>query len=130
MSKKNIKPKKFSLYRHYKFNRLFAQALNDDHYQTWLIMDEGLEKPYPQRFHNFLVKYGMKNHKTGKSILSYIPEDNKKLMLEWVAMTSAEKKQVRKIAKERHTYNIGKKITGWLHQAEIMYLNDIENYGK
>ena len=121
MSKKNTKLKKFSPYRKYGFNRLFAQALNDDHYETWLIMDEGLEKPYPQRVHNFLVKYGMKHKKTGKSILSYIPEENKDLMLRWVEFTKAERKITQSYANE----NIGKKITHWLHQAEIMYLEDI-----
>ena len=130
MSKKNIKRKKFSPYNHYGFNRLFAQALNDDHYETWLIMDEGLEKPYPQRVHNFLVKYGMKNKKTNKSILSYIPREIQDKMIEWIAMTSAEKKHVREIAKKEFNYDVGKKITGWLHQAEIMYLEDIEKYGK
>ena len=125
MSKKNIKPKKYSPYNHYRFNRLFAQALNDDHYETWLIMDEGLEKPYPQRVHNFLVKYGMKNKKTNKSILSYIPKKNIDKMIEWIAMTSSEKKNVRNIAQKEFKYNIGKTITHWLHQAEIMYFEDI-----
>ena len=125
MSKKNIKPKKFSPYNHYRFNRLFAQALNDDHYETWLIMDEGLEKPYPQRVHNFLVKYGMKNKKTNKSILSYIPKKNVDKMIEWIAMTSSEKKNVRNIAQKEFKYNIGKTIIHWLHQAEIMYFEDI-----
>ena len=125
MSKKNIKPKKYSPYNHYRFNRLFAQALNDDHYETWLIMDEGLEKPYPQRVHNFLVKYGMKNKKTNKSILSYIPKKNVDKMIEWIAMTSSEKKNVRNIAQKEFKYNIGKTITHWLHQAEIMYFEDI-----
>ena len=98
MSRKNFKKKKYSSYNHYRFNRLFAQALNNDHYETWLIMDEGLEKPYPQRVHNFLVKYGMKNKKTNKSILSYIPKKNIDKMIEWIAMTSSEKKIVRNIA--------------------------------
>lgn len=125
MSKKNIKSKKFSPYRKYEFNRLFAQALNDDHYETWLIMDEGLEKPYPQRVHNFLVKYGMKNKKTNKSILSYIPKEYSDKMVDWVNMTTSEKNEVRKIAKTEFKYSVDKKINGWLHQAEIMYWDDI-----
>lgn len=43
-------------------------------YETWLIADEGQEKPDPQRLTNFIFKYGIKNKKTGKSILSYIPK--------------------------------------------------------
>ena len=125
MSKKNTKHKNFSPYRKYGFNRLFAQALNDDHYETWLIMDEGLEKPYPQRVHNFLVKYGMKNKKTNKSILSYIPKEYSDKMVDWVYMTTSEKNEVRKIAKTEFKYSVDKKINSWLHQAEIMYWDDI-----
>jgi hypothetical protein len=128
MSKKNTKSKKFSPYRKYGFNRLFAQALNDDHYETWLIMDEGLPKPYPQRVHNFLVKYGMKNKKTGKSILSYIPKEYLDKMIDWVSMTTSEKNKIRNIAKNKFQYNVDKKIIGWLHQAEIMYFDDIKKY--
>ena len=130
MSKKNIKPRKLSLYRKYSFDRNASNIWNDMQYNTWLYMDEGRLKPPPQRLTNFLFKYGMKHKKTGRSILSYIPADNKKLMFEWVEMTRSEKKQIRKIAKERHSYDISKKIIHWLHQAEIMYLNDINNYGK
>lgn len=121
MSKKNTKPKKFSPYRKYGFNRNFANRWNDMSYDTWLIMDEGQEKPDPQRLTNFLFKYGQKNKKTGRSILSYIPEDYKDLMLKWVTLTKSERKQAQSVLKE----NIGKKITGWLHQAEIMYLEDV-----
>ena len=39
----------------------------------------------------------------------------------WVALTKSERKQAQSVSKE----NIGKKITGWLHQAEIMYWDDI-----
>ena len=49
MSKKNIKPKKYSPYRKYGFNRAMANAWNDMQYQTWLIMDEGRPKPPSQR---------------------------------------------------------------------------------
>ena len=126
MSKKNIKSKKFSPYRKYGFNRLLARALNDDHYETWLIMDEGLEKPYPQRVHNFLVKYGMKNKKTNKSILSYISKEYLDKIVDWVCMTTSEKNKVRNIAKNEFQYNVDKKINGWLHQAEMMYWYDIE----
>lgn len=121
MSKKNIKPKKYSFYRKYKIDRNAANAWNDMQYQTWLIMDEGRPKPPPQRLTNFIFKYGMKHKKTGKSILSYIPEENKDLILRWVEFTKAERKITRSYANE----NIGKKITHWLHQAEIMYLEDI-----
>lgn len=130
MSKKNTKSKKFSPYRKYGFNQLFAQALNDDHYETWLIMDEGLPKPYPQRVHNFLVKYEMKNKKTDKSILSYIPKEYLDKMIDWVSMTTSEKNKVRNIAKNEFQYNVDKKITSWLHQAEIMYWNDIYDLKK
>lgn len=125
MSKKNIKPKKYSFYRKYKIDRNAANALNDMQYQTWLIMDEGRPKPPPQRLTNFIFKYGMKHKKTGKSIFSYIPDEVKNKILEWVEMTSSEKKNVRNIAQKEFKYNIGKTITHWLHQAEIMYLEDI-----
>ena len=131
MSKKNIKPKKYSFYRNYKFDRNAANAWNDMQYDTWLIMDEGELKPPPQRLTNFLFKYGMKHKKTGRSILSYLPEDNRRLMIEWIKMTKAERNLVRTISKENHDkYDPGRKITHWLHQAEMMYLDDIENYGK
>ena len=129
MSKKNIKPKKYSFYRNYKFDRNASNAWNDMQYDTWLIMDEGEPKPPPQRLTNFIFKYGMKHKKTGRSILSYIPDDYKNLLLQWVKMTKYEQKIVRGIAKDEG-YNINKKVIGWLHQAEIMYLQDIEKYGK
>jgi len=129
MSKKNIKPKKYSFYRKYNFNRNTANIWNDMQYDTWLIMDEGEPKPPPQRLTNFIFKYGKKHKKTNKSILSYIPDDYKNLLLQWVKMTKYEQKIVRGIAKDEG-YNINKKVIGWLHQAEIMYLQDIEKYGK
>ena len=125
MSKKNIKPKKYSFYRKYKIDRNDANAWNDMQYQTCLIMDEGRPKPPPQRLTNFIFKYGMKHKKTGKSILSYIPEEMKEKILEWVSFTTFEKNNVRRISKQEFGYNIDKKINGWLHQAEIMYLEDI-----
>lgn len=125
MSKKNIKPKKYSFYRKYKIDRNAANAWNDMQYQTWLIMDEGRPKPPPQRLTNFIFKYGKKHKKTGKSILSYIPEEIKEKIFDWVEMTSSEKKNVRDIAQKEFKYNIGKKIIRWLHQAEIMYLEDL-----
>lgn len=121
MSKKNIKSKKFSPYRKYGFNRAMANACNNMSYETWLIADEGRENPDPPRLTNFIFKYGQNSKITGRSILSYIPKDYKDLMFRWVALTKAERKQAQSISKE----NIGKKITGWLHQAEIMYWNDI-----
>jgi hypothetical protein len=123
MSKKNFKHKKYTIYRKYGFDRTMANAWNNMSYETWLIADEGRERPDPQRLTNFLCKYGRKSKITGRSILSYIPEDYKKLMLEWVSMTKGERKIVR-----QYSPDAGKKITGWLHQAEIMYLNDIERY--
>lgn len=129
MSKKNIKPRKYSFYRKYGFDRNASNLWNDMQYDTWLIMDEGRPKPPPQRLTNFMFKYGMKHKKTGCSILSYIPEENRRLMFEWIEMTKAERKIVREIAKQNnHDCDPGKKITHWLHQAEIMYLNEIEKY--
>ena len=121
MSKKNTKPKNFSPYRYYGFDRNFANSWNDMCYDTWLIADEGQEKPDPQRLTNFICKYGKRNKRTGKSILSYIPKDYRDLMFRWVSLTKAEHKQAQSVSKE----NINKKIIGWLHQAEIMYWNDI-----
>ena len=121
MSKKNIKPKKYSPYRKYGFNRAMANAWNDMQYETWLIMDEGRPKPPSQRETNFWFKYGRINKITGRSILSYIPKDYLSLIERWVALTKSERKQAQSVSKE----NIGKKITGWLHQAEVMYLEDI-----
>jgi len=43
-------------------------------------------------------------------------------MERWVALTKSERKQAQSVSKE----NIGKKITGWLHQAEIMYWEDVK----
>lgn len=123
MSKKNFKHKKYTIYRKYGFDRTMANVWNNMSYETWLIADEGRERPDPQRFTNFLCKYGRKSKITGRSILSYIPEDYKKLMLEWVPMTKGERKIVR-----QYSPDAGKKITGWLHQAEIMYLKYIERY--
>jgi len=123
MSKKNIKPKKFSPYRKYGFNRTMANDWNYEQYKWWCICDEGHPKPPSQRETNFLFKYGRNHKKTGRSILSYIPKDYRELMERWVGLTKAERKQARSVTKE----NIGKKITGWLHQAEIMYWRDIRN---
>ena len=121
MSKKNTKLKKFSPYRKYGFDRNMANAWNDMCYDTWLIADEGREKPPSQRETNFLFKYGRNHKKTGRSILSYISKDYLELMERWIALTKSERKQAQSVVKE----NIGKKITCWLHQAEIMYWNDI-----
>ena len=123
MSKKNIKPKKFSPYRKYGFNRTMANDWNYEQYKWWCICDEGNPKPPSQRETNFLFKYGRNHKKTGRSILSYIPKDYRELIERWVGLTKAERKQARSATKE----NIGKKITGWLHQAEIMYWRDIRN---
>ena len=43
-------------------------------------------------------------------------------MLQWVCMTKHERKEVHK-----HTPNAGRKITHWLHEAEIMYWKDLNN---
>lgn len=113
-------------YRHkyprYVFDRNVANAWNDMSYETWLIADEGQERPDPQRLTNFMFKYGIRNKKTGRSILSYIPDEHRKLMLQWVAMTKCEQKEVRKYASDA-----GRKITHWLHEAEIMYWKDLNN---
>ncbi len=39
-----------------------------------------------------------------------------KLMLRWVSMTKSERKEARKYAPDA-----GRKITHWLHQAEMMH---------
>lgn len=91
MRKKTKKP---GLYPHYRFNRTFAQALNEDHYETWLYMDEGLLKPYPQRWHNFLVKYGKINKKTKKSVLSYFTKKDWENIKQWVIATKAERRKM------------------------------------
>lgn len=56
-------------YRHkyprHRFDRNAANAWNDMGYETWLIADDGQEKPDPQRLTNFIFKYGMKNKKNG-----------------------------------------------------------------
>lgn len=91
MRKKTRKP---GLYPHYRFSRIFAQALNEDHYETWLYMDEGLLKPYPQRWHNFLVKYGKINKKTKKSVLSYFTKKDWENIKQWVIATRSERKQM------------------------------------
>jgi hypothetical protein len=122
MSKKNTKSNKYSLYKRYSFDRNAANAWNDIGYKTWLIADEGQKRHDPQRLTNFIFKYGMKNKKTGRSILSYIPEDYRKLIIEWVEMTNSEHKKVRK-----YSPDAGRKITNWLHQAEIMYWNELNN---
>ena len=122
MSKKNTKSNKYSSYRKYGFDRNMANDWNYESYRYWCICDEGQEKPDPQRLTNFLFKYGINNKKTGRSILSYIPEDYRKLIFKWVRMTKSEHKEVRK-----HAPEAGRKITNWLHQAEIMYLNELNN---
>lgn len=122
MSKKNTKSNKYSPYRRYSFNRNMANSWNDESYHTWLIMDEGQERPDPQRLTNFIFKYGMKNKKTGRSILSYIPKDYRKLIIKWVRMTKSEHKEVRK-----YNPDAGRKITNWVHQAETMYWNELNN---
>lgn len=121
MSKKNTKPQKWSPYRKYGFNRTMANDWNYECYKYWCLCDEGREKPPSQRETNFLFKYGRNNKITGRSVLSYIPKDYLSLMERWVALTKSERKQAQSISKD----NIGKKITSWLHQAEIMYWNDI-----
>ena len=125
MSKKNTKPQKWSPYRKYGFDRTMANDWNYECYKYWCLCDEGREKPPSQRETNFSFKYGRNNKITGRSILSYIPKKNIDKMIEWIAMTSSEKKNVRNIAQKEFKYNIGKTITHWLHQAEIMYFEDI-----
>lgn len=126
MSKKNTKSKKYTFYKHYGFDRNMANAWNYEQYRYWLICDEGRDKPPSQRETNFFFKYGKNHKKTGRSIISYIPKDYLELMERWIALTKSERKQAQSVTKE----NIGKKITGWLHQAEIMYWEDINNYKK
>lgn len=126
MSHKNFKRKKFCPYRKYGFNRTMANNWNYECYRYWCICDEGRDKPPTQRETNFFFKYGRNNKITGRSILSYIPKDYLNLMERWVGLTKSERKQAQSISKE----NIGKKIIGWLHQAEIMYWNDIYNFKK
>jgi hypothetical protein len=122
MSKKNTKHKRFSPYRKYGFDRNMANMFNYEQYKYWCLCDEGRLKPPAFRETYFLFKYARKNKKTNKSILSYIPEVYRNLIERWVGLTKAERKQAQSISKE----NINKKITGWLHQAEIMYWGDIK----
>lgn len=93
MKRKIRKP---GLYPHYRFDRVFAQAVNESHYERWLIMDEGQLRPYPQRWHNFLTKYGKMNKKTKKGILSYISRENMDYVRDWVVATRSERKQMLK----------------------------------
>lgn len=125
MSKKNTKNKKSGHYPKYSFDRFAAIKWNDDSYYTWLIMDEGQERPDPMRLTNFLLKYGKKNKITGKSILSYLPEEYKKVIFEWVRMTKAERKSC-----FRYDHNVGRKITRWLHAAEVAQWEAIDKLKK
>lgn len=43
-----------------------------------------------------------------------------KLIFWWVSLTKSERKEVRK-----HVPDIGRKITHWIHNAEVMNLNDL-----
>ena len=87
------------IYPHFKFDRNAANAWNDMAYETWLIMDEGMDKPYPQRFHNFIFKYGtIRNKKLGHSILHYMNKDDfEKYVKPWVLATKSERKKVRRL---------------------------------
>jgi len=125
MSKKNTKSKKFSPYKKYGYDRNAAKVWNDHSYEYWCMCDEGQDYPDPYRLTNFLFKYGRKHKKTGKSILSYIPNDYMNLILPWIRMSKSERKKVRK-----YEPNAGKKIISWLHHAEIIYWDDINNYRK
>lgn len=112
-------------YPRYGFDRNMANAWNDESYRYWLICDEGRPKPPPQRETNFMFKYGRNHPKTKRSILSYIPKDYRDLMERWVAMTKHERKEVLKLAPDT-----GRKINHWLHQAEVMWYEDIEKFYK
>ena len=107
-------------YMKYGYNRKFAQVLNDDHYETWLIMDEGLLRPYPQRFHNFLCKYGSKRHKNEKTIFSMLtnnyPEAWEKICKPWIIATRSERKKMLKIFPKWCNC-----FVKYLHLAEIDY---------
>ena len=120
MSHKNFKKKKYSPYRKINFDRKFARVWNDMGYNWWLICDEGQEKPDPQRYTNFFCKYAINHPRTKKCVLSYIPDRHKEIIYQWIRMTKAEKKEVHK-----YEPNAGKIITGWIHKAEILYLEDI-----
>ena len=74
------------LYPHLRYNRKAAQALNDSAYEWWLICDEGMEYPYPQRWHNWLMKYGtIRDKRLGKAIISFISsEDMEKYIKPWI----------------------------------------------
>ena len=109
-------------YMKYNYNRQLAQFLNEDHYHTWWIMDEGLDKPYPQRYHNFICKYGTKRHKNDKTILGILmhnySEAWEQICKPWIIATRSERKKLLKIHK------------GWcncfvkyLHLAEMDYFD-------
>lgn len=108
------------MYPYYGFNRNMANAWNDEQYRYWLICDEGRPKPPPQRETNFMFKYMMNHKRTKRSIWSYLPEDNKKIIEQWISMTKAERKVIFKYAPDA-----GRKINHWLHHDEDMYWRDI-----
>lgn len=107
-------------YPRLKFNRDFANKWNDMCYDTWLIADEGQERPDPQRLTNFLFKYARKNKRTDKSIASYIPKDYWELIVKWVRMTDAERKEILKLSPDADD-----KIRHWLTLAQNYYFYDL-----
>ena len=119
--KKNKRSKSYvHKYPYYGFDRNMANMWNYEQYRYWCLCDEGKPKPPSQRETNFMFKYMLNNKKTKRSIFSYLPEKHKKIITEWIAMTKAERKAVRK-----YEPNAGKIINHWLHQAEDMYWDDI-----
>lgn len=122
MSKKNTKSKKHSFYKHYKYDKLLAMKWNESAYDTWLIMDEGQERPDPMRFTNFLFKYGTPNKRTGTYVLQYIePDIKERYIYPWVKATTSERKELRKL------FPLWEKVfIKTLHLAEMKYLDSIE----
>jgi len=106
----------------YLYPRKMAQFLNDSHYKSWLIMDEGLEKPYPQRYHNFLVKYGTKRHGNKKTILDFLVcnylDAWENICKPWIIATRSERKKLLRIHKD--WCNI---FVKYLHLAEMDYFD-------
>lgn len=117
MKRKSRKP---GLYPHYRFDRHLALVLNDSHYHKWLIADEGQERPYPMRWHNFLTKYMKVNKKTKKSVLHYFSKEDWETTEQWVTATRSERKQMLKMWPKWCTlFNL------ILKNAILKYENDI-----
>lgn len=107
-------------YHKYSFDRNMANDWNYESYRYWLICDEGKPKPPTQRETNFFFKYGLNNKITGKSVLSYLSDEQIKFIEKWVAFTKSERKYILKEIPD--ILNI---INKTMYQAKIQYWYDI-----